>query len=148
MFGDLLRFPGQCLGWEGPGEEAGGGVLWEGLRVLTSLQRKQLHLIKGLIEVPDTSLWPAWHLYSTCRTHSSSPGAAGLLEAQETWGGCQAWRGALPFSVTLVLRMGSRGSSQVGVWGAWGVWGGYLWDGTGHVPMWRVPRNAHLGRVF
>lgn len=74
--------------------------------------------------------------------HSSSPGAAGLLEAQETWGGCQAWRGALPFSVNPGAEDGLRGRSQVG------VWGGPLWGGTGHVPMWREPRNAHLGQAF
>lgn len=84
-------------------------MLWEGLGALTSPQRRQLHLRKCLIEAPDVSLWPAWYLHGTCMAHSSSPGAAGLLEAQETWGRCQAWRGALPFSVNPGAEDGLRG---------------------------------------
>lgn len=83
--------------------------MWEALGVLTSLQRKQLHLRKGLIEAPDASLQPAQHLLGTLLTpwHYLAPG-------------CQAWRGT-PLLSNLVLRMASRGSSQAGVWGVWRV---------------------------
>lgn len=40
--------------------------MWEELRILTSPQRKQLHLRKGLIEAPNASPdAPARHLHST-----------------------------------------------------------------------------------